>query len=120
MGLDISLVKIEDNETPDCEWLLAKENPELEEKFSSYKRRRHFQYPGEEYYDDVYYYRNISYQRKGVNKGFYEKIENDKCIVEKEELQKISHFVDQTLKEDFKANFIEKFIEGLTFVIVNW
>lgn len=118
MGLDISLVKIENKETNDINWLLASECPELEEKFSRYKQMKLF--PGEDYYDEVYYFRDISYQRKGVTKEFYKKVENDKCIVDKKELQGILAFIDETNKGDFKANFIDKFIDGQTFVIVSW
>jgi len=120
MGLDISLVKIEKKETDEVSWLLVEENPELEEKFSSYKLKRHFECPNESDYEDVYYYTEISYQRKGVVAAFYTTVQNDLCIVEKEEAEKLLPLMELERKEDFKTAFIDKFVTGETVILISW
>lgn len=119
MGLDISLVKIE--RTPHRDnWLLVGDFPELQPLFSRYAVKHYFEYPDQSYHEDVYYYSEISYQRKGVTELFYKKIENDKCIVDKIELESMLQYIDTTHMDTFKNDFINKFVEGETFVIVGW
>lgn len=120
MGLDLFLVKIEDKEIKDTGWLIASENPELEGKFSTFKRKKHFQDTDHEYNDEVYYYSEISYQRKGVTKEFFEKVQNDKCLVNKKDVEILIGFIDKNLRNSFKRDFLDKFVDGQTFLIVSW
>lgn len=120
MGLDITLAKIESSEIKDNCWLLVSECPELKEMFSSFAVQKHFQYTDESYIEEVYYYSEISYQRKGVTRDFYKNLENDKCLVTREELEQVWAFVAIEMKESLQVNFMDKFVPGQTFVIISW
>jgi hypothetical protein len=69
MGLDISLVKIIDREASEFCWLLVSESPELLPLFSHLIQIKHFKYPDEEYDEDVFFYEEIAFQRKGGSCG---------------------------------------------------
>ncbi len=120
MGLDITLVKIVDKEVNEYCWLIVSESPELLPLFSHLIRVKHFSYPDEEYDEEVFYYETISYQRKGVNGSFYQDFENDKCLVDKAEVEKMWQYVVEERKQNFKIEFVDRFINGETIVIVSW
>ncbi|MDX2072691.1 MAG: hypothetical protein SFV55_29925 [Haliscomenobacter sp.] len=120
MGLDLFLVKIEDKEIKETDWLIASENPELEGKFSAFKRTRHFQHSDHEYYDEVYFYSEISYQRKGVTKEFFKKVQNDKCLVNKKDVENLIGLMDKNSRDGFKRDFLDKFVDEQTFLIISW
>jgi hypothetical protein len=116
MALDIILIKVEKAKTDS--WLFEDEPSEaFVKKFSTFKQT--YQSDNEEN-GGVYYYSEISRQRRGVTMDFYEKIENDSYIVDKSEVVEIINFVLDELKDDYKNNFIDKFIEGQTCLNISW
>lgn len=120
MGLDICLARIEDNVKNQHNWLLASDCPELEEKFCRFKKRRMFESGKEDDCAYIYFYSEISYQSKGVKNEFYEIVRDDKCIVTKEEVERLLPFIDDHNREEFEHNFVDKFIEGETIVFIAW
>lgn len=70
-------------------------------------------------------YKEISYQRKGLNNKFYDDVENgiiDTLVWTRKELDKymLKYCDSNEAKEMFKSNIIEPFIEGKDCVYFSW
>lgn len=70
-------------------------------------------------------YKEISYQRKGLNNRFYDDVENgviDTLVWTKEELIEymLKYCDGDDAKEIFKSNIIEPFVEGRDCVYFSW
>lgn len=120
MGLDISLVRIIGNEVEEHCWMVASEVPELYPIFSHLIRVKHFKYLNEEYDEQVYFYEEIAYQRKAVIQAFYEDFENDKCLIDKKEAEKMWHYIIKEQQQNFKTYFVNQFIHGETVITISW
>ncbi len=120
MGLDIILVKIIEEEVREHNHLEVADSPELLPLFSKYIRSKHFKFGDEEYDENVFFYEEISYQRKGVQREFYDAFQNEKCLTEIAEVERLFDFVEKENQTQFKVDFIDKFVNGETVVIVSW
>jgi hypothetical protein len=120
MGLDISLIRIIDREVDEYSWLIVEDSPELLPLFSHLVRVKHFKFPDEEYDEEVFFFEEISYQRKAMKRAFYDEFENDKCLTDKTEVEKMWHYVIEEQKESFKEHFVDKFNDGETAVTISW
>jgi hypothetical protein len=120
MGLDISLAKIIAYEADDLCYLLVEESPELLPFFREYIRKKHFIYDDEEYDSEVFFYNELAYQRKGVIPSFYTDFINDVCLTRRDEVERLSNYIDLKHKASFVDSFINQFVEGQTIVIVGW
>lgn len=76
--------------------------------------------------EKVIYSEEIGYQRKGMNRKFYEDFNNCKLYLRKEDVLKASQYLDiddkmrPTLRQDFKESFIDNFIEGESIFLASW
>jgi hypothetical protein len=75
----------------------------------------------------VLYWTTKGYQRKGMNKHFYEAFENNKLYFDKASVIKASSYLQPTwghdgleLRKEFERNFIDNFIEGESIFFGNW
>lgn len=114
MGLDIYLIRITDREVGEYNWIAAEDSPELLPLFS------HLIRVNEQYDEEGFFFEDISYQRKGVERAFYDEFENDKCLTDKTEVEKMWQYVIDEQKEYFKENFVDKFKNGENAVTISW
>jgi hypothetical protein len=72
----------------------------------------------------VIYWREIGYQRKGMERAFYEAFENCKLYFRKEDVLKaytyLSADYSQHYVTTFKEDFIDNFIEGESIFFASW
>jgi hypothetical protein len=75
----------------------------------------------------VIYFKEVGYQRKGMNKKFISEFENEKLYFSKDDVIKAYHFIEpnsnyslQELQDYFKDHFIENFIEGESVFFISW
>lgn len=95
-------------------------NPETEEKIEIDLEKVPI-YP---HVDDVLYYDEVGYQRKGLNSKFYEDYKSGKIgyfVWTLAELQRYKEdYCDDDTKENFQRNIIDNFIEGKDCVTFDW
>ena len=114
MGLDIYLIKIVKRVTDDLNWLSLEENPELENKFDDLIMHNSSNN------EKGFYYEEISYQHKGVKRIFYKKYLPDEFIFSFEELNKLKKCILPDYLESFEMEFIKKFEEGKTIILMSY
>jgi hypothetical protein len=75
----------------------------------------------------VLYWTTKGYQRKGMNKYFYDDFENCKLYFDKASVLKASSYLkptwdkqDEALKTHFKSNFVDNFVEGESIFFGSW
>lgn len=77
-----------------------------------------------DYEDDILYYEEIGYQRKGLNDKFYEDYRNGKIsywVWTKAELERyLQEYVEPDMKEHFQEYIINPFVEGFCGVSFDW
>ena len=120
MGLDISLVRITTHEVDENSFLIAEESPELFPLFQSYIRKKHFVFSDEEFDAEVYFYTELTYQRKGVIPAFYTDFTNDVCLTTQTQVAHMLTYIDMKHKADFDTFFVKQFTEGQTVIITGW
>ncbi len=108
MGLDISLVRITDQEVDELSYLLLKEEPELLPLFSQFVRKKRFVYQLEEFEEEVFFYEEISYQRKGMQREFYKAFKNDQSLVDRHEVERMWQYVEKEQRQYFKVLYPAK------------
>jgi len=76
---------------------------------------------------EVLYITEIGYQRKGMNKRFYEEFENDQLYFSISDVRKAKAYIEgmsesdtNNLLKSFQQNFIDNFTEGESIFIVSW
>lgn len=120
MGLDINLIRIVNHRTDDLSFLPEDENPELENQFGHLKTYRKVDYGQGEETITGYYYEGLGYQRKGVKREFYKRYKPDEFLFTKAELLELKTYVDKEYLRSFETDFIDKFIEGDTIVLMDY
>jgi hypothetical protein len=72
--------------------------------------------------NDVLYFVEKGYQRKGVIKEFYADFENCVPYFEKRSVEKVMIYLDlnSPFSADFKKNFVDNFIEGESMFYASW
>lgn len=120
MGLDIYLIKIVKHSTDDLTFLPERENPELQNQFGHLKNSRAVDHVEGIETITGYYYEEISYQRKGVKREFYKRYRPDEFLFAKLELDELMTYVDKEHKASFKADFVDKFVEGDTIIWIGY
>lgn len=121
MGLDISLIKIRNEKTTDTQWLAVEDCPELHDNYIDFSVDREFKYKGEPPYTaPVYYFDEISYQRKGVKKSFYDRYDPDVFIQTEKDLDELSQYILVEYRKRFTEEFIEKFKEGDNLILMGY
>jgi|GEM_PF-1696008 hypothetical protein len=118
MGLDISLIRIENTPQENC--LMAAEWPELEAMFGTKARHRQIEYADESYAGDMFYYTELAYQRKGVTEQFYKNVPTDACLTRKQQVVALLAYMDEEHRDSFRQEFINAFVEGETAVLIGW
>ncbi|MBT1705185.1 hypothetical protein [Chryseosolibacter indicus] len=75
----------------------------------------------------VLYWATKGYQRKGMNRNFYDDFENRKLYFDKASVLKASSYLKPTsddgshnLKTHFRGNFVDNFIEGESMFFGSW
>lgn len=75
----------------------------------------------------VIYFKDVGYQRKGMNKGFYKDFENGKPYFDIETVKKAYHHLHadhintlESLKQNFQKSFIDSFVEGTSIFYASW
>ncbi len=116
MGLDISLIRITNEQVEENCWLAVDDSPELESKYGKLKRKKVASY-GEFY---VWFYEEIGYKRKGMIPEFYERYEADEFIFTKKEIDELSKFVVPDRRPIFKEQIESRFIEGETILMIGY
>jgi hypothetical protein len=116
MGLDIYLIRIVRDRTGDLTFLPESENPELENQFGHLKNSRTVDYGQGMETTTGYYYEEVGYQRRGVKRNFYKRYRPNEFLSTKTELAELMTYVDKEHKTSFKADLVDKFIEGDTIV----
>ena len=121
MGLDIIHGRILSNKLDplDC-WEVDEECPEIKRKFGNFIHTIYFTYEGTEEKTEVVFYEQIGYQRKGVYAEFYKHYPPDKCLVYKEQILHLYNYILPEYQENFKTEFLDKFVEGNTVVFISW
>ena len=66
------------------------------------------------------YYKDISYQRKGVKREFYENYKPDDFIVLEEEVLELKKYILEEYLEDFDQKFLQKFKEKKNLVWISY
>ncbi|MBO6516749.1 MAG: hypothetical protein JJ975_09375 [Bacteroidia bacterium] len=121
MGLDISLIRIVKEETEPYHWFEAKSSPELKDAYADYIVDRTETYQnGETVTFPVYYYIEISHQRKGVKSSFYDRYLPDVTILTREGLFELASHIDHEHKARFRKLFINKFEEGKNLIMMGY
>jgi hypothetical protein len=64
--------------------------------------------------------RRLLFKEKGVVVEFYRDFENDKCLVDRTEVEKMWHYVIEEQKQKFKDQFVDRFVNGETAVTISW
>lgn len=118
MGLDISLIRIEDTPQENC--LMANEWPELKPVFGKHAQNRQIEYADESYDGGLYYYTEVAYQRKGVTEQFYKDIPTDACLTSRQQVIALLPYMDEEHKDSFQQEFINVFVEGEMAVLIGW
>jgi hypothetical protein len=126
MGLDIRHV-VPSQKTPELEKLDYFTFNEIKINHEFFKKFQHLfiQIEGEEL--PVIFFRELGYQRGGMNRKFCHDFENDKLYFEKHYVEKAynyiqgnSNFTLEELQVNFQKKFIENFIEGETVFFASW
>ena len=117
MGLDISLIRIVKEPVDELCWLHSEESPEL---LSDYK-----DFLTEQTYEDGtiargYWYEELSYQRKGVRKSFYDQYEPDEFLFTQSQLMRLNKYILPEKRRTFQFDFIQKFNEGDNFIMIGY
>lgn len=120
MGLDISLVRIIDKEVDKFCYLIASESPELLPLFSHLIRIKRFKFYDGECDAEVFFYEELAHQRRRVIEEFYQDLENDKCLTNRTEVEKLWHYVSEEQQQNFKEQFVDRFVNGETVVTISW
>jgi hypothetical protein len=118
MGLDISLIRIEDTPQENC--LMAAEWPELEAMFGAQSQHRMIEYADESYAGGMFYYTELAHQRKGVTEQFYKNVPTDACLTRKQQVIALLAYMDEVHRNSFQQQFINGFVEGETAVLIGW
>jgi hypothetical protein len=81
----------------------------------------------EEGKENVIYFKEIGYQRKGMNSMFYKDFENGKPYLDIEAVKKAYKYLQadhinslEELRQNFQENFIDNFIEGESVFYASW
>jgi hypothetical protein len=120
MGLDIYLIKVVGHRVDDANFLPADENPELETQFGHLKSSHTADY-GQGLETVIgYRYEELRYQRKGVTRDFYNRYQPDEFIFSKKGLDELATFVENEFRKTFENDFVDKFIEGDTIVMLSY
>lgn len=76
---------------------------------------------------NVIYFKEVGYQRKGMNNKFYKEFKNGKPYLEIETVKKAFIFLQadhlsslKELQQNFQKNFIDNFIEGESIFYASW
>ena len=117
MGLDISLIKIVRKPTDELCWLNSNESPEI---FSNYKDLLSERIGEDGSKKQGFWYEEIAYQWKGVNKSFYDKYDTDEFIFTKKELLKLNQYIKPENKQSFQRDFMDKFNQGTNFIMMSY
>jgi hypothetical protein len=120
MGLDIYLIKVVGHGTDDTNFLPADENPELETQFGHLKSTITVDYGQGPETVMGYRYEELGYQRKGVTRHFYNRYQPDEFIFSKKGLDELATFVEKEYRQTFENDFVDKFIEGDTIVLLGY
>ncbi len=117
MGLDISLIRIVNEPVDEFCWLSTDDNPELLPEYQSFQCERQYE---DGITESGFWYEELSYQRKGMDKSFYKVYEPDEFIFSKEDLLKMSRHVLPEYKHSFKLDFMDKLEEGANFIMTGY
>lgn len=117
MGLDISLIKIVKEPVDEACFLSTEDSPELVSKYENMISVQSFD-DGTEYLG--FWYQELSYQRKGVLKSFYDKYKPDEFLFHKNDLQILMELILPELRESFRKEFIDKFEEDRNFIMMSY
>lgn len=121
MGLDIYLLKITENPKSKKDWLSKEDNPELHEYYSHFlKLRDDVSENGDNFTERGYYYEEISYQRKGVKPLFYKRFKPDDFVLTTDKLMDLKMCIDKKYLDSFESNFVEKFKERESFILLSY
>lgn len=116
MGLDIFLIEpIENNETSELNWLEFEGEKKISKYFKNFIVSRN-----ENDENLGIYYKDISYQRKGVKREFYENYKPDDFIVLEEEVLELKKYILEEYLEDFDQKFLQKFKEKKNLVWISY
>lgn len=83
-------------------------------------------YPIGDVTEQVIYRKTIGYQRKGMSRSFYEDFDNCKLYFRKSDVLKAANYLSAerrdlpALKDHFKADFIDDFVEGKSIFFASW
>ncbi|MEM6800252.1 MAG: hypothetical protein AAF696_02550 [Bacteroidota bacterium] len=121
MGLDISLIKIRKEKTRNLSWFAVEDCPELAVNYADYALKKEVEYEGEEKYSlAVYYYEEISHQRKGVKDSFFDRYEADVFIQSKYEFEELRTYIMDEYRASFERDFVGKFREGENLILMEY
>jgi hypothetical protein len=126
MGLDIRHV-VPCLRTPELEpldYFTVDEVIKNEQFFNRYKNLL-IKIDGED--NPVIFFKELGYQRSGMNKEFYQVFENDKLYFTRKEVLKAYEYLEgnsnysiNELQNNFQLNFIERFVEGESIFFASW
>lgn len=121
MGLDISLLEIAKEKTNDLDWFLVEDCPELKERYKGFAKEKDFNLENELIDRKlVYYYTEISYQRKGVKRSYYNRYDADTFIQTQEEFNELIDYILDDFMDTFTKDFITKFREGENLIFLGY
>ncbi|GAA5022101.1 hypothetical protein GCM10011506_01580 [Marivirga lumbricoides] len=117
MGLDISLIKIVKEPVDELCWLNSDESQGL---LTSYKEFLSYRTHEDGTKEQDYWYEELSYQRKGVLKSFYDKYNADEFIFTQPEVLILNQYIHPEYQQTFQIDFIGKFKEGVNFIMMGY
>ncbi len=121
MGLDISLIRILKEPISELDWLAAEDCSELKRRYINFLTERIIHFENElEFKESGYYYEEISYQRKGVKKSFYDRYKPDVFIFTVEDLNELKKYILDDYMDRFETDFINKFKENETVILIGY
>ena len=120
MGLDIDLIRIVKDRTDDLTFLPEEDNPDLANRFGHLKNSRAAHYGVGRNLVHGYYYEELSYQRNGVKRKFFQRYKTDQFLFTERELDELITYVDKEHLNSFKTEFVSRFVEGETIVWIGY
>ncbi|CAN0492616.1 unnamed protein product, partial [Scytosiphon promiscuus] len=75
---------------------------------------------GSNYSELVFYFKEISCQRKGVKRTFYKRYKPDEFIQIKDELEELLKHILPEFRQSFHNDFYKRFKEDVTFILMGY
>lgn len=120
MGLDIHLIQLSRKAIDELRFLYSEDNHELLERFPEMEVARLNSYPNESgAFEFGFYYDSLAYQRRGVIKAFYKRYGYEGFLFTQPEMEELFNYISNDYKASFQSDFLSRFLEGQTILMID-